>query len=132
MEKNILHLLLLITSIILTYHTINSCSCLQGTIEEEVENTPVIFIGRVINIQKRQDFIGVTFRVGYVFKGPRNRIIRVRTALNSAMCGYNFIRGRTYLVYANVNDRVVSVSLCSRTKLFSAARDDIKYLSRNR
>lgn len=119
--------------------SVSACSCVRpGSPIEELEKSDAVFAGTVVNIDipslqkaKQQfglgssmDSVEVTFNVSEVWKGPKNKTITIKTARSSASCGYNFEQGKEYFVYANENDKDLSVSLCSRTNLLSEAEED--------
>ncbi|MBT8469118.1 MAG: hypothetical protein KJN97_10245, partial [Deltaproteobacteria bacterium] len=54
-----------------------------------------------------------------------------RTAGSSAACGYTFVKGETYLVYADRDEAdPMRVSLCSRTALVADAEEDLDFLGK--
>jgi MYXO-CTERM domain-containing protein len=92
-----------------------------------------IFAGEVTEIEpnKATRFGGleITLRVKRMWKGDPEQEIKVHTAGSSAACGYTFVKGETYLVYALRDDAdPMRVSLCSRTALVKKAKDDLDFL----
>ena len=59
-------------------------------------------------------------------------VLQVATAASSASCGYEFVVGRRYLVYAGGvgSAGVAVVTHCSRTRPLEDAADDLRYLTR--
>jgi hypothetical protein len=54
--------------------------------------------------------------------------VEVTTGLGDADCGYRFRVGGQYLVYAYRNDKkMLSTSICTRTRLLSEATADLEY-----
>jgi hypothetical protein len=113
----------------------HACSCMKLTPAEGLSSSHAVFTGEVISIAKNEatQFGGleVTLRVGKVWKGDPPAEVKVRTAGSSAACGYPFVEGKTYLVYA-VHDEAdpLRVSLCSRTALLEDAAEDLEFLGR--
>lgn len=113
-----------------------ACSCMEIGPEEAVEQSDAIFEGRVVGVSPAQGEIGpgdneVVLRVVRAWKGvPQDEEqVTVRTASNSAACGYNFEPDRSYLVYASESsDGSLRVSLCSRTQLIEQADEDLQVL----
>jgi hypothetical protein len=63
------------------------------------------------------------------FSGVSPGVVEVTTAGSGASCGFNFVAGRQYVVYAQrVGDSgQLTVSSCSRTREVSQAGDDLAY-----
>ena len=106
----------------------SACSCMQQTPEEAGQNATAIFEGRVTRIEDPQGEPKVVFQVVRSFKGPSHESLDIRTGNSSAACGYAFEEGKSYLVYANDADGVLSTSLCSRTQPIEHATDDLAVL----
>jgi len=72
----------------------------------------------------------VRFQVDKQWKGVTTDTVPVVTAADSAACGYPFVTGKTYLVYARKLDGEpeLQTNLCSRTKPLASAQDDLAAL----
>lgn len=107
-----------------------ACSCapsigpVKAQVKEAFKKSTAIFSGEVISIAPTSEHqVTVTMRVGKSWKGKLAKEITITTAANSAMCGYGFEAGKTYLVYAfGANDSLMT-TICSRTKLSSNTQD---------
>ncbi len=105
------------------------------TPSEGLSSSHAVFTGEVIEIEPNEatKFRGleVTLRVKRVWKGAPEETIKVHTAGSRAACGYTFVKGRTYLVYA-VRDAAdpMRVSLCSRTTPIESAKEDLRFLGK--
>lgn len=115
-----------------------ACSCvvspdpLKKQIQSAFSDSDAVFSGEVIEIKDSltdQYNVIVKLKVAKAWKGKSNKEITITTAKDSAMCGYGFEIGKTYLVYANGQKDALSVSNCSRTSLFSK-RGDVKYFKK--
>jgi hypothetical protein len=100
-----------------------------------LSSSHAVFSGVVTNIAKNEATrfggLEVTLRVKKVWKGAPGEEIKVHTAGSSAACGYPFVQGKTYLVYAVHDDAdPMRVSLCSRTALLEDAGEDLEFLGR--
>jgi len=102
---------------------------------EGLSSSRAVFTGEVTKIEPNEATrfggLEVTFRVDRVWKGDPNPEIKVHTAGSSAACGYAFLEGETYLVYA-VRDNAdpMRVSLCSRTAPIESAKEDLRFLGK--
>jgi len=110
-----------------------ACSCIKLSPSEGLTSSHTIFTGEVTKIEpnKATRFGGleITLRVERVWKVDPQREIKVHTAGSSAACGYTFVKGEKYLVYALRDDAdPMRVSLCSRTALVKNAKEDLSYL----
>ena len=105
------------------------------SLSEGLSSSHAVFTGEVIDIQPNEATrfggLEVTFRVQQLWKGDPNPEIKVHTAGSSAACGYTFLEGETYLVYA-VRDNAdpMRVSLCSRTTPIESAKEDLRFLGK--
>jgi len=112
-----------------------ACSCMKLSPSEGLSSSHAVFTGEVIDIKPNEvtRFRGleITLRVQRVWKGTLDEKIAVHTAGSGAACGYGFVKGRTYLVYA-VQDEAdpLRVSLCSRTAPIENAKEDLDFLGK--
>ena len=99
-----------------------ACSC-APLVEPpclEFERTPVIFIGRVAEVQS-VDFLRmrVRFDFEYLFQGPEVGSLTIESFGGSAACGiFDFAPpvGQPWLVYAYGTEEPFGASMCSRTR----------------
>jgi hypothetical protein len=112
-----------------------ACSCIRQTPAEGFADAEAVFSGRIAEVKPNPDserggFV-ITIEVLEAWKGVTEPIVKVSTAANSAICGYAFQVGRSYLVYASRDGgRPLRVSLCSRTQLLDEAKEDLKSLGK--
>jgi len=112
-----------------------ACSCMKVTPAEGLSASYAVFTGEVIQIEPNTATkfggIEIALRVKQVWKGDVGEQVQVRTAGSSAACGYNFVKGETYLVYADRDEAdPMRVSLCSRTALVASAQKDLDLLGK--
>lgn len=101
----------------------------------------VVFIGTVRGLtegaRKRKpdgevDFTPRVFKfaVEEMFSGTATKELEVVTGLGDGDCGYRFVNGASYLVYAyrDENDDRLYTSSCTRTKRLAQASLDLRYL----
>jgi hypothetical protein len=102
---------------------------------EGLSSSHAVFTGEVTQITANDTTpfggLEVTLRVKKVWKGAPDEEVKVHTAGTSAACGFPFVVGKTYLVYA-IRDEAdpLRVSLCSRTALIEDAGEDLEFLGR--
>ncbi len=112
-----------------------ACSCMRLTPSEGLSSSYAVFTGEVTKIEPNTatKFGGVeiTLQVKKVWKGDIGEQVQVRTAGSSAACGYSFVKGETYLLYADRDEAdPMRVSLCSRTALVASAQEDLDFLGK--
>jgi hypothetical protein len=79
-------------------------------------------------LQLRTSYISVQFRILKSWKGADKEYVNVQTDLSGrGRCGYPFLAGEQYLVYAKGNKELIA-SRCSRRALAKDAQTDIKEL----
>ena len=132
-----------------------ACTCaIVGSQEERakraISRSDAVFSGEVVGFEKLEkppspttmteptmfptpfarDAIA-TLRVAEVWKGPKQRTVRLTTVtpfLAGGSCAHHFEEGREYLVYANRRQDSLRVDDCSETKLLSNAGADLAVL----
>lgn len=117
-----------------------ACSCVVPAEPlEALKSNSAVFTGKVVDkkepkgtIISSADSVKVTFEVDSSWKGVKGNKVTLSTALSSASCGFEFVEGESYIVYAYANDEddsgKLEASLCSRTKLLASASEDLKEL----
>lgn len=117
-----------------------ACACVVPAEPlEALESSSAVFTGKVVGIKEPKgtiissaDPVKVTFEVDSSWKGVEGNKVTLTTALSSASCGFEFVEGESYIVYAYANDEddsgKLEASLCSRTKLLASASEDLKVL----
>lgn len=113
-----------------------SCRCMlpdTTTAEGLIHGADQIFIGKVQKIIRGEDInasIKIKFKIikWYMSSSQLScgHTIYITTCGNSACCGYNFEKNKTYLIYAYQG----STSTCSSTKPLSEASNDITLLNK--
>lgn len=92
-----------------------ACSCMETSFERARSESSAIFEGRVVGTDVEDGMIVVHFRVTQAWRGVEHEVVDVRTASNSAACGYAFETNVVYLVYAQAGEAGLQTGLCSRT-----------------
>lgn len=107
-----------------------ACSCLVATDEEHFARADVVFTGHAVErrdanagnpFQSSADPVHWTFDTGSVQKGAVDGDAVVSTPRNEASCGFTFVEGRRYQVFANrAEDGSLETGLCSGTRELAA------------
>ncbi len=119
-----------------------ACSCaVPGPPMEELAKFDAVFVGEVILVQHsydpegktvtREDRSTIGFAVSTVWKGAVHEVMYITTPPTGGSCGYTFVEGEEYIVYASdshYDDDSYTASICSRTALLSEAQTDIDAL----
>ncbi len=115
-----------------------ACSCimldepLNKQIESAFTEANAVFSGEVVEVRESADdsySVEVTFKTAKTWKGDALKTITISTGQNSAMCGFNFEVGKTYLVYAHGEAGKLSTTICTRTAEFKTS-GDVKQLNK--
>lgn len=110
-----------------------SCAPLPPPLEAR-DQANAVFTGTVVGItpDATGNYNLVRFQVLGVWKGVKCREVTIFTGSSDLNCGYNFVAGGTYLVYAYEDTTVPGVrfntNLCSRTRLIAEAGEDLAAL----
>jgi hypothetical protein len=128
--------------LLLTKGEVSACSCLapgEETVMQQVSRAKndalVVFTGKVLEIVKKpgSSSVVVKFRAEKSWKGNVSRRINISTGENSALCGFNFEVGKSYLIYAQgTNATDLQTNICTRTAGLTNAKADLKVLGRGR
>ncbi|MBE9129514.1 MULTISPECIES: protease complex subunit PrcB family protein [unclassified Coleofasciculus] len=132
-------LLLAASAVIFGAEIANACSCLVREPQEYFESANAVFSGRVIDViepGRRSDRSNpnstnrrVRIEVSEVWKGNKARQVILTTSDSSASCGFNFVEGEDYLVYASRSEGRLTTNLCSGTKSLVQAQADLAMLN---
>lgn len=105
-----------------------ACTCPPaGSPTEELGHAAAVFLGRVIAIETHSGDTRVTMEVEHSWKGVESDTIEIHTS--DGDCGYLFVSGAEYVVYADRVNGALVTSQCSRTRVRSQAAEDIRDLS---
>lgn len=117
-----------------------ACSCAApGPVSDELERSAAVFKGKVIGVvdanenysmKSSADPIAIIIKVDEIWKGINQTEVVVYTERDSASCGFTFMEGQEYLIYASESDDHLRVSLCSRTTDLASASSDLAVLGK--
>jgi hypothetical protein len=119
-----------------------ACSCIEeGPACQAFFRTHAVFVGRVLGVTDftaATDISGRTFTfarrhvrltVSESFSGVQSNEVTVDTGAGGGDCGYPFVVGESYLVYAYAaSDGTLGAGICSRTRPVHDASTDLVYL----
>lgn len=105
---------------------------------QEYGEASAVFIGTVINSRivtvKESPYLermrAVRISLDEGFRGVEGAEVEVLTGFGGGDCGFGFRETQQYLVYAYLSeqDQKLHTSICTRTKLISAADKDLTYI----
>ncbi len=97
-----------------------------GTVKSVTEGSRTRKPNGEVNFESRL----FKFSVEETFSGAPTKESEVATGLSAGDCGYPFVKGASYLVYAyrDEKDGRLYTSFCTRTKRVSNASEDLQYL----
>jgi hypothetical protein len=110
-----------------------ACTCVSapGPACQEAwkDSVGAVFLGRVVQIEGVDtDTIRVTIEIEESFRGVSGKSVQIFTAASEDACGYPFVQGERYLVFAGIRGTELIVDLCGATKPAKDANDNIVYL----
>ena len=102
---------------------VDACSCVQQSGAQQAARADVVFRGTVTVIEppitglviSSADPISIRFAVDAVYKGVATRTFWVSIERSDASCGFEFLVGRQYTVFARVSGDRVQTDICSGT-----------------
>jgi hypothetical protein len=127
-------------ALLLTFGTedARACSCGgSGPPCEAAWRSDAVFAGTVRAVEEVDRLDGseyrsrlVTIEVEHGFINAAPGRIQLTTGMGGGDCGYRFVTGRRYLVYAwKTPSGRLSAGICSRTRPLEEAAEDLKYLA---
>jgi len=127
----------------------HACSCLPTPpVDEAFESSNLVFLGKVTQLELTKEVapgsppaaILVTIKAqevfkGTLYKGKYDESFKIRTGLDSALCGYSFYIAQAVLVYAYdvAEEGYVGTHICTRTSdaVTPQAQQDLEWLRSN-
>ena len=142
MKKIAFYLFGIFALTLFTNDVVSACSCLpfgEESVAQQVnrakKDASVVFSGKVLEVVRKPESssVIVKFRADKSWKGNVSRRISLSTGADSALCGFNFEVGKSYLIYAQGTDaKNLQTNICTRTAGLSNAKADLKALGRGR
>ncbi|HKR13263.1 MAG TPA: carboxypeptidase regulatory-like domain-containing protein [Pyrinomonadaceae bacterium] len=123
-----------------TSSVVQACSCAgSGTPCEAYGTANAVFVGTAVSVReaerpKPEDRDtwhyerAFKFTVEQSYLGVDGTEVEILTGGGGGDCGYQFQIGGRYLVYAHSYQNRLSTSICTRTKSFASASEDLAFL----
>ncbi|KAA0227299.1 T9SS C-terminal target domain-containing protein [candidate division KSB1 bacterium] len=109
-----------------------ACTCLPlRPPAQAFAEADAVFLGKIISFEELvpEHQRRAHIEVAKIWKGNKEQADTLFTAFSEASCGYDFVVGETYLIYAHQFDKeFLSTNLCTRTRPAVYASEDLKYL----
>lgn len=117
-----------------------ACSCIApGPPCDSYGTAAAVFVGTAMNVRRAEpppegnvqpiNYRRVfKFSVDQTYFGVAGTEIEVVTGGGGGDCGYDFRIGERYLVYAHSYENTLATSICSRTRPFTRADEDLEFL----
>jgi len=108
---------------------LRACSCVPPPPPaEEFENSDGVFVATVTSFKRAKEYSRVAkLRLLQLWKGKK--VDEIFTSLNSGLCGFDFVVGETYLIYAfMIEDGELHTNICTRTASLEQAGEDLAFL----
>ncbi|XID94864.1 hypothetical protein ACF3MZ_10245 [Paenibacillaceae bacterium WGS1546] len=112
----------------------SACSCASRDAAAKLDISAAVFVGKVVGVGKAvQGKFGplrpYTFEVDQAWKGVEEKRVTVYSNDGaSASCGYSFVQGETYLVYAHQENDRLQTGLCHGNRPIAEAGDELAQL----
>jgi LPXTG-motif cell wall-anchored protein len=100
-----------------------ACSCATPTPQERVSSAATVFTATAVRVHKPMlggGDVTATLRADHVYKGAPDPEFRVSTRADGPACGYEFVAGNRYLVFATAQDSELATTLCSGNRRLPA------------
>ena len=108
--------LLLLAFMLLTVDFGLACSCAAAGVEDHLESADTVFQARVTNVEiSLIDDVTVVVAPSKVWKGTPREVIYTEEDVGA--CGYGFIEGKEYIIFAHESEGRFRTGLCSGTIL---------------
>lgn len=123
-----------------------ACSCIgEQPVCNAFGGSSAVFAGRVVGSAERKvyedaergtkttyDVGTIYFAVEEAFSGVKGKTrVEIHSGTGEGDCGYWFLRGKSYLIYAHADQKgVLYTGICSRTRPLEEAAEDLTYLRR--
>jgi hypothetical protein len=114
-----------------------ACTCMRSPAAcEAVWETAAVFVGDVVQIEDTTQAAAglrisqrrVRLRVSETFRGNVGGTVEVLTGKGGGDCGYGFVMGQRYVVYASEGPAGYHTGICQRTRPVIEAAEDLAYL----
>lgn len=106
---------------------VRACSCMSSPTPWEARaEADFVFAGTVLETLQGDVRRKVMLQVQEAWKGESTERVTIQTSMSTASCGYPFVTGESYLVYAYARKGAYHTHLCTRTTTLREAQTDIE------
>ena len=120
--------------------SLKACTCgFEPSVEESLKGDVAIFFGEVVAKREypelRHEVIKeyeYEFKLDKAWVGVSDRYVRILTPQGGGACGYVFLQGQKYLVYAVKDRGLWATNICTRTCHEYQSEDDQSVLNQLR
>ncbi len=103
----------------LLYSDAHACSCFPPPpVEEALDRADIVIYGQCYRFTFHpESHRTALIKVLRTFKGEdeESEFLEIDTQVDSGMCGYSFVAGQHYIIYATKIDGRYSTNICTRT-----------------
>lgn len=143
MKRLVIFSTIVLSLIALSASSASACSCVSPdanmTVKQQVatalKSRGAVFSAKVIAVKvddNEHQQVTYTIQVLRVWKGKVPKTTTISTGSNSAMCGYSFSEGETYLIYGSGSAvDGFHTTHCTRTTRLRES-EDLRYLGKGR
>ena len=124
-------LLILSAIVIFAQNELRACSCVPPPPPSEAfENSETVFMAMVTSFKRAGEYRRVAkLTLLTLWKGEKALTGEIFTGLNCADCGFDFVVGKTYVIYAyRGDDGALRTNICTRTASLDEAGEDLTFL----
>lgn len=90
----------------------SACSCVKQTREQAAAQASIVITGRVLNVRRDGPNTYARIETVQMLKGSAPPVVEVMTPVSSAACGYNFERGKTLAIAAQLVEQQFRTNSC--------------------
>jgi hypothetical protein len=111
----------------------SACKCAPPpSVSQSFQSATAVFIGKVETVEEVKFQRVITLRVIEAFKGVGDKTLVLHTGSGGGDCGYPFVIGQSYLVYASGTSDDLGTNICTRTKGVGEASPELATLRKLR
>ncbi|MDH7794494.1 MULTISPECIES: hypothetical protein [unclassified Beijerinckia] len=99
----------------------SACSCAKQTREQAAAQASIVITGRVLNVRRDGANIYARIETVQMLKGSAPPVVEVMTPVSAAACGYNFERGKTLAIAAQLAEQQFRTNTCLMNAINSPA-----------
>ncbi|MDT2022706.1 hypothetical protein [Methylocella sp. CPCC 101449] len=99
----------------------SACSCVKQSREQAAQQASLVITGRVLNVRRDGANSYARIETVQMLKGAAPPVVEVMTPASSAACGFNFERGKTLAIAAQLAEQQFRTTSCLMNAINSPA-----------